>query len=193
MKAYRAENKLQERVRALERVTGMKEITVYLVSNPTSTVAHPPASPVGGLSLAGGIRGRCREDARMGGLGAISDSRLTFTETLSYVMKNCLDLRPPYAKCGFQKKDLLHIWKPINQKSSRHFCTWDLFICEEYIILLNYGLRRDGIEQRKKHELGVRETWVWIMALPPASCGALAWWASVSLYTNGESSCMNDL
>lgn len=31
--------------------------------------------------------------------------------------ENRLDFRPPYAKCGFQKKDPPHIWKPINQTS----------------------------------------------------------------------------
>lgn len=56
----------------------------------------------------------------------------------------------PYAKCGFRKKDPQRIWKLINWKLSRHFHAWDLFICEEHIILLNYGLWGDGIEQWKK-------------------------------------------
>lgn len=89
-------------------------------------------------------------------------------------------LEAPEAKCGFQKKDPPHIWKPINRMLSHHSCAWDLFICEEHIILLNYGLWGDGIEQRKKHELGVRKTWVWIMALRSTSCGALTGGTSVS-------------
>lgn len=187
MKSYGAENKLQERVRASEIVTGMeKGITMYLVSNPTSIVHSPTCRSCGQSDLGwghwGALQGR-RQDGR-----AQSYFRLkaNIHGDLELRHENCLDFGPPYAKCGFQKKDPPHIWKPINQKSSRHFCAWDLFICEEHIILLNYGLWGDGIEQRKKHELGGRATWVWIMALPSASRGALAWWASVSLYTNGE-------
>lgn len=55
MKAYRAKNKLQERVRALEIVTGMKKgIRVYLVSNPTSTVSSPTCKSCGQSELGWG-------------------------------------------------------------------------------------------------------------------------------------------
>ena len=78
----------------MEIVTGMrKKITMYLVSNPTSLSPQPLASPAAGLSLVGVGAGGCGggggsgETPGTGGLRAISDSRPTATETLTYVTK----------------------------------------------------------------------------------------------------------
>lgn len=126
---------------------------MYLVSYLTSVVTSATCKSWGPSEL--GWR-RCRGMPGWGGSelfqtqGQHPRSPWVLSSTLS-------GLEAPCAKCGFQKKDPSHIWKPINWKSSRHFHAWDLFICEEYIILLNYGLWGDGVKQRKKPELRVRD------------------------------------
>lgn len=75
----------------------------------------------------------------MGGFRAISVLRPTSTETLSSVIETVWTLGP-LCQMRFPEKGSVAYLEVISQKSSRHFCARDLFICEEYIIVLNYGL-----------------------------------------------------
>ena len=89
-------------MRALEIVTGMrKEITMYLVSNPTSLSPQPLASPAAGLSLVGvggwgGLRGRgwFRGDARDRRAQSYFRLKANSHGDLDLRHQNCLDLRP---------------------------------------------------------------------------------------------------
>lgn len=123
-------------MRAAEIVTGMEtEITMYLVSNPTRLSPHPLASPAGSLSSAEGGAGG-RQDGRPQSyfrLKANIHGDLEFHHQTVWTLGPLCQMRFP------EKRSVAYL-EAISLKSSRHFCAQDLFIGEEYIIVLNYGL-----------------------------------------------------